>query len=657
MPQARTLALTRSLPSPRLGLSFLALAGVLWAWEARAQEAAAGTEPATAEGTQVAAATAADQPAPDQQTTVSHGYNFFGDLKYPADFAHYDYVNPDAPKGGEISIWAQGTFDNMNPYATKEGNPGALSSVGYESIMEAPADEVGSLYCLLCETIEYPADRSWVIFHLRPGVTFSDGTPMTAEDVAFSHDLLITQGTESFRYVVSKMIPTVEVIDPLTVRFDFSPDFSPQDTIPQAAATPVFSKAWYDRTGARLDESRFDISPGTGPYVLDSYDQNRRITYRRNPDYWGQDLPINVGRNNFDRIRVEYFSDPTAAMEAFKAGEYTFRLENSSLQWATAYDFPALDQGYVVRETLDDGSLPGASGFIFNMTREKLQDRRVRQALALMYNFTWTNETLQYGLFEQRASFWQGTDLAAQGVPGGRELELLQSVADKLPPEILTEPVTMPHESGERQLDRGNLRKALALLEEAGWVTGNDGLLRNDAGETLQVEFLSSNPSFDRILLPYVDNLKTLGVDATYTRVDDAQYTERTNNFDFDMIYDGYVNSLEEGESLGQRYGSSGVGDIFNPASYSNPAVDALIPYVAKATTREEMAAGVRAIDRILRYDLFEVPTWFKANHWVAYWDMYDHPETIPPYSLGYLDFWWYDEAGAKRLHDAGALR
>jgi microcin C transport system substrate-binding protein len=594
--------------------------------------------------------------AQDAGVTISHGYNYFGELKYPADFTHLDYVNPDAPKGGEISISAQGSFDSMNPYSSK-GLAGALSTIGYERIMTGTADEVGSSYCLICETLEYPDDLSWVIFHLRPEARFSDGTPVTAHDIAFSHNLLMEQGLPSYSAAVAEIISGVEVIDDHTIRFTFVPEGPIPSRIGAAGGVPVWSKAWYESTGALLDESRLEISPGSGPYVLDSVDPGRQIIYRRNPDYWGNDLPINVGRSNFDTIRVEYFADATAAFEGFKAGEFTFRQENSSIVWATQYEFPALTDGYVVKAELPNGNLPAASGFVFNLTRPQFQDPLVRQAIALMFNFSWTNETLQYGLFSQRESFWQGSELAATGVPEGRELELLQSVADLIDPAILTEPVVMPHESAADQpLDRRNLRAALALLEQAGWVSGDDGLLRKD-GQTLKLEFLSYAQTFDRVLQPFVDNLQRLGVDASYNRLDPASYENRLRAFDFDMVYDGYTNGLEEGSALNQRYGSQGVGDVFNPASFSHPAVDALIDVAADATTYDEMAAAVRAIDRIMRRELFVIPIWYNPNFWVAYFDIYDHPETLPPYALGHLDFWWYDAAAAEALVAAGVLR
>lgn len=586
---------------------------------------------------------------------TSHGFSTFGELKYPADFKHLDYVNPDAPKGGEIATWSRGTFDTFNPYAAK-GVPAALATIGYESLMEGTADEVSAEYCLLCESLEYPESQDWVIFHMRPEARFSDGTPVTAQDVVFSHELLLEQGLPSYAEAVRALIPTAEALDDHTVKFTFAPDVPRKGLIGQAGSVPVWSKAWYEKTGARLDESNLEISPGSGPYVLDSYDINRRIIYKRNPDYWGKDLPINIGRHNFDTIRVEYFGDTQAAFEAFKAGAFTFRQENSSLAWATQYDFPALNDGYVVKDTLEDGTLPGATGFVFNLRREKFQDERVREALGLMYNFTWTNDSLQYGLFQQRNSFWQGSALEAKGVPEGDELALLETVSDMIDPAILTEPAVMAHESGDRQLDRKNLRKALKLMEEAGWEVDDNGVLTKD-GKTFDLEFLSVSPSLDRIILPYIDNLKALGVNATFNRVDPAQYQQRSNNFDYDVVFDGYRVGLEEGLGLDQRFGSGGVNDVFNPAGYSSPAVDKLIEVAVDAKSYDEMATSVQAIDRIMRADRFVVPVWYLGKYWVAYYDMFEHPETLPPYALGQLDFWWFNEDKYEQLKAKGALR
>lgn len=592
-----------------------------------------------------------------EEVITAYGYNEYDELKYSPDSPHLDYVNPDAPIGGEISISTVGTFDSMNPYATGKGTWGALSTIGYESILTATSDEIGSEYCLLCTTMEYPESEDWVIFNLRDDVTFSDGTPFTAEDVLFTHEILMEQGTPSYAAYIKQMVASAEVLDPHRIKFTFADGVPRKGLITQMGALSPFSKKWYEETGARLDESRLDISPGTGEYVVEDIDVGRSITYRRNPDYWGQDHWLMKGRGNYDSIRVEYFGDSSAAFEAFKAGEYTFRRENSSIQWATAYDFPAIQNGTIKKETLADGNLPGASGFTFNMRRDKFADLNLRRALGLMYNFTWTNDTLQYGLFQQRESFWENPRLKAAGLPEGRELEILEEFRDKLPPEIFTEDAFLPHTSGDRPVDRRNLRKALALMAEAGYTPGQDGLLRDANGRTLDVEFLEDTQSFDRILLPYVENLKTLGVNATYNRIDPSQYQNRRQNNDFDMRFAGYGSGLLEGSSLQQKYGCADRDDIFNPAGYCNEVVDILSERIQEVETYDEMAAHIRAIDRIMRHDYFMVPVWMLQQNWVAYFDMYEYPENLPEFGLGHLDYWWINPEKAAALRESGALR
>lgn len=587
----------------------------------------------------------------------SHGFNEYGELKYGPDFPHLDYVNPDAPLGGEISISWNGSFDSLNPFATLTGTPAVLSSVTYERLMAATSDEVGSVYCLICTTLEYPEDQSWVIFNIRDDVTFSDGSPVTAHDVVYTHELFREQGTPSFRAGITQLVTGYEALDDYTVKFTFAEDSPQRGRVSQMANALVMSKAWFERTGARLDESGLEVSPGTGEYMIDEVDPGRKITYVRNPDYWGADLPINRGRGNYDAIRIEYFADTSAAFEAFKAGEFTFRRENSSINWATSYEFPAIENGWVVRDTLDDGTLPGATGFVFNLRRGKLQDRNVRRALGLMYNFTWTNQNLQYGLFQQRESFWENDRLKATGLPEGRELEMLETVRDVLPEEIFTQEAIVPHTSGERPLDRRNLRQALALMEEAGFTSDDDGLLRDADGNTLDVEFLETRQSFDRIINPYIENLQRLGVNVTYNRVDPSQYQARTQANDFDMIFDGYTNGLQEGRGIEQKFGCEDKDDVFNPAGYCSEAFDRLAKFVVEAETYDEMAAGVRAVDRLMRYDYFVVPVWYLGKNWVAYYDFYEYPENLPEFGLGHLDYWWVNQEKYDALVAAGALQ
>ncbi|MFW8635400.1 extracellular solute-binding protein [Cribrihabitans pelagius] len=590
----------------------------------------------------------------------AHGFAEFGELKYPEGFDHFDYVNPEAPKGGELSISAVGTFDSMNPY-TRKGRAGALSSAHFESLLVESYDEPGAYYGLLAESLEYPESQDWVIFNLRPEARFSDGTPVTAEDVVFSHNILLDQGLQSYAEAVRKRIPKAEALGPHRVKFHFSPDFPRRAMITQVGGTPVFSKAWFeaDPENRRLDEPRLDPGIGSGPYVLEDLDINQRITYRRNPDYWGADLNVNVGRHNYDRIRIEYFGDSVAAMEGFKAGVYTMRPENNSKSWATAYDFDAVAAGHVVRDEIPDGNVPAANGFVMNLLKPKFQDIRVREAMQLAFNFEWTNESLQYGLFRQRHSFWQDSALEAKGLPEGRELEVLEALGDQIDPSILTSEPVMAHASNaSRPGDRKNLRRAMKLLDEAGWAVGDDGMRRNAQGKALKVEFLADSPTIERIVQPYVANLRSMGVDAALSRVDYAQYTSRRREKEFDIISAAYPMALEPSTGLYQQFGSEAHKfSVFNPAGLADPAVDTLIGNIVEAKTQEELHANARALDRVLRAKRFQVPAWYLDVNWMAYWDMYRYPENLPPFDTGMLDIWWIDAVREAELKAAGALR
>lgn len=607
--------------------------------------------------------------AEDGKIIKSHGYSYFGDLKYPVDYSHFDYVNPDAPKGGEIALWAPGTFDSMNPYSRK-GRAGRYSWMVYESLLGeepasgggAPADVYGESYGLLAESLEYDEGKTWVIFHMRPEARFSDGVPVTAHDVVFSHNLLLEQGLPSYAQAVKKLVLTAEALDDHTVKFTFATGISRRSLIDQVGGVPVWPRHWYEATGARLDEPRLDAAPGSGPYMLDSYDVNRRIVYKRNPDYWGWHLPINQGRHNFDRIRIEYFGDDSAAFEAFKAGEYTFRSEGNSKQWATGYDFPAVDSKWVKLETLPDGTPPAPSGIVFNLGREKLKDVRVRQAVALAFNFEWTNQSLQYGLFKQRHSFVQGSPLEAKGVPDTDELALLKSLGDLVPPALLTEPAVMAHSSKpDRLSDRRNLRKAMKLLDEAGWPVGKDGKRRNAKGKLLSIDFpisSSGSATLESVVETFTQNLQAMGIDATFEKVDPSQFTLRNRERDYDLVFDGYRAFLDVGTGLRQQFGSAEAAfSLFNPAGLASPLVDKVIEVALNTTTSADRDTALRVLDRVLRHERIMIPVWYNDASWVAYWDMFEHPADLPTYSLGVLDFWWYNADKAAALKAAGALR
>lgn len=599
----------------------------------------------------------------EEGVTKSHGYSYFGNLDYPADFEHLDYVNPEAPKGGELSLATSGTFDSLNPYSRK-GRSGVLTTLQYDSLIDSTSDGVGQYYGLLAESLEYDEGRNWVIFHMRPEATFWDGTPVTAEDVVYSHTLFITQGLPSYAQAVSHMVTGAEALDAHTVKFTFNPDVTRRSLIETVGNTPVFSKAWFEADETRrLDEPRLEVAVGSGPYMLDSYDINRRITYKRRDDYWGKDLPINVGRHNYDRIRVEYFADQTASFEGFKAGEYTFRIEPDAKVWATSYNFPKIGEGSVIKKEIPDQSAPNPTGFVFNLGKPQLADKEVRAALALAFNFEWVNESLLFGLSTQRSSFVEGTHLEAKDVPADGELTFLNGLGDVVPAEFLTTPVALSHNSkAERLRDRRNLRKAAKMLEAAGWVVGDDKLRRNPAGETLKIEIPYGTNVAETVatmIETYVQNLQALGVDAIAEKVDPSQFTLRRRERDYDMIYSAtYGSFLSTGGGLSQQYGSKEAEfSVFNPAGLASPLVDAIIDASFDTTNQADQDAALMALDRALRYEFFVVPDGYVPNYWVSYFDMYEYPENLPKFALGWLDLWWIDPDKEAELKAKGALR
>lgn len=602
-------------------------------------------------------------PARSETVITSHGISTFGDLALPADFAYLPYANPDAPKGGEISQWSPGSFDSFNPYAI-QGNPAALSSIFYESILSGTLDDVSAAYCLLCETMEYPEDRSWVIFNLRKDVTFSDGTPFTAEDVLFSHELFRDKGIPEYRSVANEKFQSVEVLDPYRIKFTFTPGTPFRDMPGQAGGTTIFSKAHYEANKRDLEKSSLEPFLGTGPYLLDSFKPGQQVVYKRDEDYWGTTHPLNVGQNNFDRIRIEYFADDNAAMEAFKAGVYTFRTESLPKRWANDYDFSAVAEGDVIKAVLPSGNIAGGQAFIFNLRRAQFQDPRVREAIGLVFNFEWSNKALFYGLFTRINSIWENSPMAATGVAGPAEVAILQPLVDDglLPASILADEVVMaPVSSEDSALDRKNLRKASALLDEAGWIVGDDGIRRNAAGKTLRMEMVHSRNDLLPVSNAYVENLLALGVDASFNIIDDPQLQERASppNFDFDALPTAVVNGgPEPGAVLQQAWATVAKDNSSrNRMGYADPAVDRLLDLAEAAKSREELETVIRALDRVLRSQMILVPRYYKKDNWVAYFNMYEHPKTLPPYALGELSIWWYNAEKADALKTKGVLQ
>ena len=592
----------------------------------------------------------------DNHIIKSHGISTFGELKYNSDFQHLDYVNPNAPKGGEVSIWAFGSFDSMHPYTTK-GRSGSLSSIFFESLLTGTSDEIGSAYGLVANSMEYPKDRSWVIFNMRPEAKFSDNTPLTAEDVMFSYKLLQEKGLPSFRAVIEKEIDTVEILGKHKIKFTFKKGIPTRDLPASAGSLPIFSKNYYEKSGADFEASTLTPGIGSGPYILDNLDVGQTINYKRNPEYWGENLPINIGRNNFDKIRVEYFADYNSAFEGFKGGSYTFRTEYMSKLWATGYDFPAIDKKWVTKKLLPSGDMAPGQSFIINLRKDKFKDIRVRKAIGLMFNFEWSNKTLFYDLYARINSFWENSDMAATGKPSKDELIILNSLKTTLPPGIIDSDVAEVSVSSTKQLDRKNLRMASKLLDDAGWEVGDDGLRKNKNGATLDIEILNDSQAFTRIIEPFIENLKSLGVNAVHTKIDNAQMTERERSFDFDIVTGNFPMSFTPGSGLKQYFGSETADvSIFNKAGIKSDVIDELIEVVMAAKTRDELKVAVKTLDRVLRSYYFWIPQWFKDVHTVAYYDYYEHPENLPPYDMGLLDFWWINNEKYNELKNEGAF-
>jgi len=593
-------------------------------------------------------------PAPAQEKIIkAHGISTFGDLKYGPNFKHFDYVNPNAPKGGEFSTWAFGTFDSLTPYILK-GQAASLSTVFFDSLMVGTADEPDAMYGLVAKSIEYPENRQWVIFNMRPEARFSDGSPLTAEDVVFSFHVLFDKGRPTYKVILSD-VEKVEALGKYKVKFTFRKGANTRELPMTVAGLPIFSKAYYkNRNFAR---STIEPPLGSGAYMLEKVSPGKTVVYKRRDDYWAKDLPVNVGQNNYDRIRIEYYADYTAAFEGFKGGDYNYREEFLSKLWGTAYDFPAVKKGWVKVEQIPDRNPSGTQGFWFNLRRDKFKDIRVREALGMVFNFEWSNKALFYGIYKRTDSFWENSDLQATGMPSPEELALLEPLRKYLPESVFTRPAYSPPVSKPTKLDRRILRKAGKLLDAAGWKIVN-GVRTNAKGEKLTVEFLNDSPAFERIMNPYIENLKRLGVVATLRNIDNAQQIEREKNFDFDIVVRRYTMSLTPGIELRGMFSSktANLPGSNNIAGIANPAIDALIEKIEQAKSRKELNTAVKALDRSLRALHIWVPQWYNPYHNIAYLDVFSRPSKPAPFAVGELRIWWYDKIKADRLKAAGAF-
>jgi microcin C transport system substrate-binding protein len=577
-----------------------------------------------------------------------HGWSIFGELKYPPGFDHFDYVNPDAPKGGRIATIGTSsvnTFDSLNGYILR-GDPAQRLDLLFDSLMVRATDEPDAMYGLVASTIDVPDDKSHAIFTLRPEARFADGTPLTADDVVETFRLLKEHGHENIRTSI-RDVSKCEALDKHTVKYTFTGD-NRRDLPGIVGALPILSKAYYQTH----DFTRSTLEPplGSGPYKVGPLRQGDYITYQKRDDYWAKDLNVNRGIYNFGEVRLEYFRDRTAELEALKAGALDLREEFSAKSWSTEYNLKSVSEGRLKTETLPDETATGAQGFFLNMRRPTFADPRVREALGLTFDFEWSNKNLFYGLYKRTASVFENSDLKAEGTPSAEELALLEPLRGQIPDEAFG-PVVSPPVSDGSGLDRKLLQKASRLLDQAGWKLAGP-LRRNDKGEPLRVEFLLDDPAFERIVGPNVQSLRRIGVDASIRIVDDAQYQQRLKDFDFDTLTQRFGLGQTPGTELRAFFGSAAASahGSYNLSGVKSPAVDSLIDKVTQAKSRDELKVAARALDRVLRAMRFWVPHWHKASHTVAYWDVFGKPAIKPKYDRGIIETWWIDPAKAASL-------
>lgn len=575
--------------------------------------------------------------------TPTHGLSMYGDLKYPPDFKHFDYVNPNAPKGGLLRLSDIGTFDSLNPFILK--GVSADTTQTFDTLLTPAADEPFSEYGLVAESVEVPPDRSWVIFNLRPEARFHDGSPITAEDVVFSFNILRTKGAPQLRFYYSA-VDKAEVLAPLRVKFTFKAGENRE--LPMIVGEmPIFSKAYWQTRD--FEKTTLEPPLGSGPYEVEAVDPGRSITLKRVANYWGARLPVNVGRFNFGRIRTDYYRDATVALEAFKAGQFDFRAENIAKNWATAYDTPAVQEGLIRKENIPNSRSTGMQAFAYNTRRAIFADIRVREALDYAFDFEWTNKNLFYGAYTRTESYFSNSELASRGVPTGKELAVLEPFRDKLPPKLFTTPYREPKTDGDGNV-RPNLLKALDLLGQAGWHVSKDKLV-DDKGRQMQFEILLYDPSFERVVLPFVHNLKRIGIDASVRIVDVSQYQNRVNDYDFDMMIMSWGESLSPGNEQ-RNFWTSQAADTpgsRNVVGIHNPVVDALVDEIIAAPDRESLVARTRALDRVLLWGHYVIPQWHLVADRVAYWNKLVRPAVTP--TRGYqLDAWWIDSAKERVL-------
>jgi microcin C transport system substrate-binding protein len=583
-----------------------------------------------------------------------HALSLIGEPRYGPDFAHFDWVNPDAPKGGRVRQWAMGSFDSLNPFPVK-GSPAGGLRVIYDTLLSSSPDEPSTAYGLVAEWVEYPDDFSSATFQLRPTARFHDGKPITPEDVVFSLEA-IKKASPRFAFYYKDVVGAEKVGDH-RVKFAFSVKGNRELPL-ITGELPVLPKHFWEATGANgeprdLSKSTLEVPLGSGPYRIKEVDPTRTVTYERVKDWWAKDLPVAKGQWNFDEIKIVYFRDRAPAFLAFQAGELDFWRESSAKYWATGYDFDAAKRGLVTRHKLPIAGVTPMQAFAFNIRRPQFQDPRVRHAFNLAFNFEWANSNLFYGEYQRVNSYFDGSELKAVGLPQGRELEILNEVRAEVPPEVFTKEWKNPVNNAPDDA-RKHLAMAAKLLAEAGYQTKN-GILTNAAGVQLTAEFLLSQPDFERIVLPYVRELEKLGIKGNVRTVDTSQYQRRRDSFDFDIIVQTFGQSLSPGNEQRDYWGSEAASKdgSRNVIGIKNPAIDKLIDKIIMAKDRADLVAATQALDRVLLWNHYVVPQWHTPYDRLAMWDLFRRPAKVPSRDSSFLRVWWWDAAAAKRLADA----
>jgi len=582
--------------------------------------------------------------AQSQEGVKLHALTLGDAPKYGPDFKRLDYVNPDAPKGGTINTGATGTFDSFNPFIVK-GTPAGTGGL-YDTLTTSPEDDNLTEYGLLAESMEMPEDKSWVIFNLRPEARWHDGKPVTADDVVFTFNMLIEKGSPQYRYYYAD-VAKVEKLGDLRVKFQFKHGGNRELPVIMGQLA-ILPKHWWETRN--FENVLLEPPLGSGPYKVGKFDLGRFYTMERVPDYWGKDLPINIGTNNYGQIRTTFFQDPEIQLEAFKAGTLDLRSENSARRWATQYDFPAVKDGRVIKEKIPHANPVGIQGFIFNIRKPLFADRKVREAMIYAFDFETFNKTLAYSQYTRTRSWFQNSEMEAKGTPSPEELEILNPLKDQIPPEVFTTEYNPPVTDGSGHA-RDNLAKAAALLDEAGWKVENGKRVKD--GQTFEFEFLDDDPAAERTILPFVQNLELIGIKVNLRIVDSAQYQARVESFDFDMTSKIWGVSNSPGNEQREYWGSQAAdtNGSDNLIGIKNPAVDKLIDLIVTAPTRKDLIIRCMALDRVMQWNYYLVPNFTLAAFRIAYWNKFGKPDKRPdpPYSYGGTS-WWVDPAKEAAL-------